>query len=138
MTLLTNSEGGPALTSALFDDDWALRRFAGLSNLPAKPRRLSRAALAAYEGSYVSEDIGVGGQLGHRVIELRAHNGRLRGVRKAGGQVHAFALTFYRPDYVLDLDEQGRPTGARSDFLRGADRKVAWFRTHGRLWRRRG
>ncbi len=138
MTLLTNSVGGPDLTSELFDDDWALRRFAGVSNLPAKARRLSGAALASYAGSYLSEDIGVGGQVGHRSIELRAHNGRLRGLRKGGGQVKPFALAFYRSDYVLDLDEQGQPTGARSDFVRGADGKVAWFRTHGRLWRRQG
>jgi len=39
---------------------------------------------------------------------------------------------------VLDLDEKGEPSGARSNFVRGADGKVAWLRAHRRLYRRRG
>ena len=42
LTVLTNSDGGPELLGDLFVDDWALRRFAGVSNLPAEPRALSR------------------------------------------------------------------------------------------------
>jgi CubicO group peptidase (beta-lactamase class C family) len=57
LTVLTNSEGGVKLTSDLFIDDWALRRFAGVSNLPAKPRALSRRELAPYEGLYTGRVI---------------------------------------------------------------------------------
>jgi CubicO group peptidase (beta-lactamase class C family) len=51
ITMLTNCESGPNLIAQLFYDDWALRRFAGLSNLPAATRRLSDAELAPYEGT---------------------------------------------------------------------------------------
>jgi hypothetical protein len=51
-TMLTNSDGGEKLHNDLFVDDWALRRFAGISNLPAVPRALTPGELAPYEGHY--------------------------------------------------------------------------------------
>ena len=57
LTVLTNSDGGPKLLKDLFIDDWALRRFAGVSNLPAKPRALTRSQLAPYEGLYTGRII---------------------------------------------------------------------------------
>ena len=39
LAMLTNSESGPLLVARFFYQDWALRRFAGVSNLPA-PRHL--------------------------------------------------------------------------------------------------
>lgn len=39
MTVLTNSDGGFHMINDLFASDWALQRFAGLSNLPATPQR---------------------------------------------------------------------------------------------------
>ncbi|MFD4431226.1 hypothetical protein [Nocardia sp. NPDC058497] len=45
-------------------------------------------------------------------------------------------LAFYKPDYGLDLGPDGTPIGTRSDFVRGDDGKIAWFRSHGRLYRR--
>jgi len=45
-------------------------------------------------------------------------------------------LAFYRPDYGLDLGPDNKPVGTRSDFVRGPDGNIAWFRTHGRLFRR--
>src|SRR5262249_60358707 len=60
-TVLTNSEGGGKLVDELTTDDWALRRFAGVSNLPAVPRALSPGGLAPYEGRYVFQVIGADG-----------------------------------------------------------------------------
>lgn len=133
ITLLTNSIGGEALATALFGDDWALRTFAGVSNPPAEPLRLSRAALAPYEGEYAAVSIGIDGTHFKNDFTLGAADGRLR----VDGPITAAAFAFYRDDYVLDLDEKGNPTGARSNFLRGADGKVTWMRAHGRLYRRR-
>lgn len=133
MTLLTNSVGGSALANELFADDWALRRFAGVSNLPAVPQYLTPAALAPYEGQYTAQAIGISGELVETVIELRGHNGRLAGTRTGGGETTDFGLAFYRPNFALDLDGAGKPTGSRSDFIRGAGGNVAWFRTHGRI-----
>jgi len=45
-------------------------------------------------------------------------------------------LAFYRPDYGLDLGPDDKPVGTRSDFVRGPDGAIAWFRNHGRLYRR--
>jgi hypothetical protein len=46
LTLLTNSTSGPRLLADLFEDDWALERFAGLHNPPAVPAPLSPTRLA--------------------------------------------------------------------------------------------
>ncbi|MGW2663918.1 serine hydrolase domain-containing protein [Nocardia tengchongensis] len=145
MTVLTNSDGGAALLAELYADDWALRRFAGISNLPASPQRLGAAELAPYEGRYVTDDIGETGELGHAVIDFRGHDGRLAGVMSDAPDAAYLpdeltapdlGLAFYRTDYGLDLDRDLTPVGTRSNFVRGADGKVAWFRNHGRLYQR--
>jgi hypothetical protein len=56
-TLLTNSVGGAARVAELLKDDWVLRRFAGIRNLPAVPRPLSARQLARYEGAYTVQQI---------------------------------------------------------------------------------
>ena len=131
LTMLTNSEGGPALLSQFFVDDWALRRFAGISNLPAQPRALSGRELAPYVGDYTGGQVGPDGVLREFTFGLAAERGRL--VARFDGQV-GFQLTFYRPDHVLVLvDESGQPV-ARANFLRGGDGRVAWLRFGGRLY----
>lgn len=69
-------------------------------------------------------------------IEFRAHRGRLQGTTTTQGETSELGVAFYRPDYGLDLDPSGRPIGSRSDFLRGSDGQVLWWRNHGRLHRR--
>jgi hypothetical protein len=132
ITMLTNSESGTGLLGEFFAKDWALRRFAGVSNLPATPRTLPARTLARYEGGYVSAQVGFDGTLVEGGFELVAEGGRLvltqNGV--AGG-----TLAFYRRDHVLFLDEAGRPLGYRADFVRSPDGRVAWLRTGGVLYR---
>ena len=132
ITLLTNSEGGPNLLEELFTDDWALRRFAGISNLPAVPRALSPAQLAPYEGTYTNEAIGPAGDLETGQFELTAANGQL--LATADG-TPAARLAFYRPDYVLVLGPNGEPTPTRANFVRSADGRVDWLLLGGRLSR---
>jgi CubicO group peptidase (beta-lactamase class C family) len=132
ITLLTNSEGGPGLVAELFADDWALREFAGVGNLPAVPRQLPAEKLAAYEGSYVSQQIGLDGTAGEFGLDLVADDGEL--VASLEGEV-ALRLPFYRKDYVLALDPSGQPTHTRANFVRGSDGQVEWFRYGGRLFR---
>lgn len=131
-TMLTNSEGGPGLLSELFSDDWALRRYAGVSNLPAVPRSLSPSELAPYEGRYIYLFTDVDGTMGELDLTIIGENGRL--TVKAGDEV-LLRLAFYRPDYVLVLDADGQSTHSRSDFLRDAGGRVTWLRTGGRLVR---
>jgi CubicO group peptidase (beta-lactamase class C family) len=138
MTLLTNSEGGARLAVDLFADDWALSRFAGVGNLPATPQQLSAADLAPYQGRYVAESIPETGSIEQTVIEFRSGNGQLSG--QLEGTMNPgdtrLGLAFYKPDYGLDLGPDSKPVGTRSDFVRGPDGNIAWFRSHGRLFRR--
>ena len=135
-TMLTNSDGGEQLHNDLFVDDWALRRFAGISNLPAVPRALSSGELAPYEGRYVRQAITPDGAKAEIVVELRGDQGQLHMTETPTGKESR--LAFYRDDYVLVLDATGKPVGSRSDFLRDAKGGVAWLRNHGRLFRHVG
>jgi len=133
LTVLTNSEGGPALLAELFADDWALRRFAGVRNLPAVPRALPAAALAGYAGHYTAEQIGLDGATAAIELDLVADAGQLS-VRVGGEE--GLRLAFYRRDFVLALEPSGAETHSRANFVRGADGGVAWLRFGGRLFRR--
>ena len=132
-TMLTNSEGGPSLVAELFTDDWALRAFAGLRNLPAVPRDLPAAALARYEGAYVLERIGRDGATQQQRVELVREGGRI-GLREHDQPVGA--LAFYGRDRAIILDPAGRPDHSRADFLRDRRGAIEWLRIGGRLLRR--
>lgn len=145
MTVLTNSEGGARLLADLFADDWSLRTFAGITNLPATPQRLSAGELAPYEGRYVTDQITETGSWEHAVIDFRGGDGHLIGTMSDTPDASTnpdesaapqLGLAFYRPDYGLDMNAELEPVGTRSDFVRGADGRIAWFRSHGRLYRR--
>ena len=157
LTMLTNSDGGPQLLKELFYDDWALRRFAGVSNLPAEPRALTQAELAPFEGRYTAEIIDESGAVTRMEVDLTGDNGRLNMTQKMrsveqdvlddptdieetedSSPAQEFSLAFYRDDYVLVYDESGEPTFSRANFLRGADGGVAWLRFRGRLFRHQG
>lgn len=133
VVMLTNSEGGPDLLAELFCDDWALRHFAGISNLPAVPQALPANALAEYEGLYTQQQIGMDGSLTARQVELSADRGQI--VMRRNGEV-SWRLAFYRPDYVLVLNPEGKPDHSRADFVRNKSGEVAWLRIGGRLLRR--
>jgi CubicO group peptidase (beta-lactamase class C family) len=134
ITLLTNSVGGQELTGSLFGEDWLLRSFAGVSNPAAVPKDKSGAELAPYEGRYKASNIIPDGRWNHTEIALAAKGGRLA----VDGPIASAAFAFYRDEYLLDLDAEGNPDGGRSNFVRGADGKIAWLRTHGRLLKRQG
>jgi CubicO group peptidase (beta-lactamase class C family) len=129
MVLLTNCETGRQLIPHFFAQDWALRRFAGLGNLPAPPRTMPAAGLASYAGTYTAQQIGFDGPPAAISLNLAGADGRLS-LDKGDGEPPAM-LTFYRDDFVLLGD-----TGMRCDFLRGADGQVVWFRMGGRLLRK--
>jgi hypothetical protein len=142
----------------LFVDDWALRRFAGVSNLPATPRELTRRELAPYEGLYTGQIIDPiltpSGTVAETRIELKgARDGRLHmrrtdnleppvvddlTVSRAEDEpVEEVPLAFYRKNYVLVLDETGEPF-ARANFVRGPNGGIKWLRFGGRLYRHQG
>ena len=132
ITLLTNSNSGPNLLARLFVDDWALRRFAGVHNLPAVPQTLSPRELAPYEGSYTAEQIGFDGPPAILKLDIRAKDGALS-MDKVDSGTALVTLKFYKRDYVIDEDN-----GVRANFLRDPDGSVAWLRLGGRLFRHVG
>ncbi|WP_202873384.1 serine hydrolase domain-containing protein [Kribbella capetownensis] len=132
ITLLTNSESGPSLVAELFADDWALREFADVSNLRAVPRELPPHRLAAYQGTYVSQQIGFDGQPSDLGLDLVADDGEL--VAKVDGE-DALRLVFYRNGYALALDPSGQPTHIRVNFVFDANGRPQWLRYGGRLFR---
>lgn len=132
ITMLTNCNSGPKLIDQVFAEDWALRLFAGLGNLPAVPRQLSAGELAAYEGQYTAQQIGFTGPPVDIVMQLAAADGGLQ-LTEVGAGGTTTMLTFYKDDFVLYGD-----TGLRANFLRDADGNVAWFRLGGRLLRHGG
>ncbi|WP_448506997.1 serine hydrolase domain-containing protein [Mycolicibacterium thermoresistibile] len=144
MTVLTNSDGGAMLVADLMYDDWALRHFVGLHNLPATVRDLSPAELADYEGRYHAYEIEVNDEVVSTDTVLTADGGRLRyQVLTADGTPLAdpppgtpAQLAFYRDDYVLQLDRDGERLPSRADFVRDDNGRVQWLRIGGRLHRR--
>lgn len=144
MTVLTNSQTGAKLLAELFAEDWALQRFAGVSNPHATARKLSAADLAEFEGRYQTPVNTPDGKTLTSTIELHADNGRLEGTvvtvdPSADGtplEDSRVGFAFYRPDFTLDFGPDGEPSGTRSDFVRDADGAIAWLRNSGRLFRR--
>ena len=136
ITLLTNSDSGPKLVAELFFDDWVLANFVGLHNLPAVRQSLDTAALAAYEGSYLAEQIDYTGQKLEIVRELKARDGGLEMTMPGAPPAENRFLTFYKDDFVLVDHDNGEPTFARANFIRDRHGKVQWLRYAGRLSRR--
>lgn len=142
MTVLTNSEGGSQLLNDLYANDWALNAFAGVSNLPATLRE--DPDLAAYVGKYVGHEIHQSGKVVQVVITWEAQAKQLVGTMTSDDPDDplnekiglAFYESDYGSDYGLDLDDAHALTGTRSDFVRGPDGAIAWFRSHGRLYQR--
>lgn len=144
MTMLTNSEGGPKLLAEFFADDWALSRFAGVTNLPATPRSLSAAQLAPYAGRYRALQIGVkgppslilarmtpsdGGLLMEETQEVLIPSGERPNI--PGG---SYQLTFYKRDFVLLGSPSGQRSAYRANFVRDRSGRVAFFALGGRLF----
>jgi hypothetical protein len=133
MTTLTNSTTGAKLIAEVArSGGWALSHFVGLSNPPAVPKKLSPTELAPYEGHYkgwVIPPRGTPDKIEELAIDLSAADG---GLRVAGDL--ELALAFYRDDFVLTTDPEGQVK--RSDFVRAADGRVAWFRDGGRMFAR--
>ena len=154
LVMLTNSDTGPELLGEFFADDWALRRFAQVSNLPATAQALPPEQLTAYEGRYLGEGFDVEGNLQVNTIDLQARpDGQLTGLVRGNvsedvledpieiddpqteGQI--FRLGFYKPDFALVLNEDGENSSfRRANFLRADDGRVTFLRYSGRLFKR--
>jgi CubicO group peptidase (beta-lactamase class C family) len=141
MTVLTNSQGGTQLLDDLFASDWALNAFAGVTNLPVEWKYPD---LTPYVGQYIGHEIHQSGNLVQVVVDWQAGEKQLVGTLVSDNPDdpinEKIGLAFYEsdfgPDYGVDLDDAHVATGSRSDFVRGPDGNIAWFRSHGRLYRR--
>jgi CubicO group peptidase (beta-lactamase class C family) len=140
LTLLTNATSGqPFRDELILGDDGPLRQFTGLSYLPAVPRPLPAAGLAAYEGRYWAQTIAPPpGESTDTWFEFSAGDGWLQGRMLAGEAALPLQLGFYRDHYARILDSSGEPVILRADFIPGPDGRPAWFRFGGRLHARQG
>jgi CubicO group peptidase (beta-lactamase class C family) len=136
LTMLTNSQGGPKLLNELFTDDWALRRFAAVHNLPTVPKALNASELAPYEGHYSGQIIGTTGAVEPIDVQLTAEGSQLSMTRTSGDEVTEARFAFYGRDHVICLDTNSVLSQMRADFLRGPEGAIQWFRLGGRLYRR--
>jgi hypothetical protein len=134
MSILTNSTNGPMVIADIDRSGWALTAFAGLHNPPAATKALSPRTLAAFEGTYVAWTVPPDGspkEPEKLAVTLRGESGGLR----ATGDLE-LSLAFYKKDYVVTTDAQG--LSKRSDFVRGSDGRVAWYRDNGRIFKHVG
>jgi CubicO group peptidase (beta-lactamase class C family) len=132
MSILTNSTSGPMVIAEVDRSGWALSRFAGLHNPPAIRKALPARELAAYQGRYAAWTVPPTGspEKPEKLnVMLRRDGGGLR----ASGDLE-LSLFFYRPDWVVTVDAQG--ISKRSDFIRDANGRVAWYRDNGRIFKR--
>jgi CubicO group peptidase (beta-lactamase class C family) len=132
MTVLTNATSGGGVFYELGRSGWALEQFCGLSNPPAVPKPQPADRLAQYEGHYKAQVVAPGpfDKFEEMTAEIKAADGGLR----VTGDSDTASVAFYRDEYVLATGRNGRNT--RSDFVRGPDGRVAFFRDGGRLWAR--
>jgi hypothetical protein len=95
-------------------------------------------------GQYIGHEIHPSGNIVQVVVDWQAGEKQLVGTMVSDNPDdptnEKIGLAFYEsdfgPDYGVDLDDAHAATGTRSDFVRGPDGKIAWFRSHGRLYRR--
>jgi hypothetical protein len=100
--------------------------FAGVSNLPAVTRSLSRDELAPYEGRYVMRMIVPAGDLEETFLDLRADRGQLCLTRPNQEQARKSDSPSIGTITSSSMDPAGRRTGAgqilsetRTDTCRG-------------------
>lgn len=134
MSILTNSANGPMVIADVDRSGWALTAFAGLHNPPSITKALSPDVLSTFEGTYSAWTVPPDGspkKPEKLTVELRRDGGGLR----ATGDLE-LSLAFYKKDYVVTTDALG--LSKRSDFVRGPDGRVAWYRDNGRIFKRMG
>jgi CubicO group peptidase (beta-lactamase class C family) len=137
---LANSAAAGFLELELFTQGWAVHLFTGLTSLPARERRLSRAELAPYEGRYAMREIpqGAGTTVTTTRKTVTAEDGGLRltpGSLSPAPELLTFYDSPFGRDYVVDRDGRGKPTGYRFNFVRDAAGRVRWLYINGGLFR---
>jgi hypothetical protein len=147
LTLLTNADSAAGLRADLTTSgDWVLERFARLHNPPAVPQTLTSAQLAPYEGRYTAHVIDPpSGDSAQSTLVIHAVDGGLA-VRLVSGDTNPEVdpasgasapeskAAFYRDNYIVALDADGEPIGARSMFVPGPNGDIVWLSSGGELY----
>ena len=134
VAVLTNGSRGGEVHQRI--SRWALEQYAGISQPDPTVRQVAADELAEYVGRYEQPLAS---------IELRAEDGYLVVHEQPKGGFPskdspprpappAARLAFWATDRVLGLDPPF--SGARAEFLRGADGALTWLRIGGRLAKR--
>lgn len=104
-----------------------LETFLGIKAPAYEYVKLPAEQLAEYAGTYTRPG-------GSGMVISADEEGRLVVKQLDPEDPDVFKLTFYAPDKAAMVE--GPAIGMRSDFLRGADGKIAWFRDSGRIAKR--
>jgi CubicO group peptidase (beta-lactamase class C family) len=133
VVLLTNASRGRELNGEV--TAWALRRYLGASAPEPAPLAMPPEQLAAYAGRYtaVLDDAELIVEDSALVMRVISNGGFPLKDSPPVPSPPPTRLAFYAPDRVVALDPPLR--GARADFIRAPDGRIAWFRTGGRLHR---
>jgi hypothetical protein len=132
LSILTNANAGARLVQETVR--WVLREYLGVSEPVPVYEERSPGQLAEYVGRYAGPA---------SALDLALDGGRLMLSIIVTGEFPVdelppipppAPLAFYGPDRVMVPD--GPSKGARGEFLRGADGRIAWLRMGGRLLRR--
>jgi CubicO group peptidase (beta-lactamase class C family) len=136
LAVLTNHDNGSALARVVQTE--ALRSAFAIPPLEQTYLELSAEELDEYVGNYDSRLLAATITLndGQLLLELRPKGGFPEPDSPPRPAPPPTRLAFVDKDAVVALDPPLK--GARSDFLRGRDNEIVWYRSAGRLHRRPG
>jgi CubicO group peptidase (beta-lactamase class C family) len=133
LAVLTNHDDGPAVYKAIHAE--VLRDVLGISSPEPTPLELSPAQLAEYVGEYVAPltvaKVAVANEC--LTLNLTPRGGFPEPDSRAPPGPPPTRLAFEAKDAVIALDPPLK--GDRSDFLRGVNGEIVWYRSAGRLHR---
>lgn len=134
IAILTNCEGGDPLNTETLA--YALEQYLGLHVEKQQPVAPPAGGLAEYLGRYDAQMYGIHlyEQAGDLMAQMVNKGGFPTPDSPPSPQPEPTRLVFLSPDRVRALD--GLFTGKEIEILRGADGRIAWLRSGGRLFRR--
>ncbi len=134
ITVLTNSGSGGRLARDVHK--FAFEQFLGVTVPDPKPIPAAREALAEYVGRYTTtlSDVDLKIEQGNLMMQVTSKGGFPKKDSPPGPAQPPTQLALIARDRVLALDPPY--DGAQAEFLRGAEGRIEWFRTGGRINRR--
>jgi hypothetical protein len=135
VAVFTNSDEGDALCSTVVNA--ALHQYAGINQPEAVPLDLPEEKLSSYAGRYdaAADDCELTTRPGGLILQVIPKGGFPTPDSPPPQAPPPVRAALYAEDQMIVLDEPMK--GARGEFLRGPDGRLAWLRIGGRIHARR-